>query len=167
MRMVPSRLYATRNSSRGNLRMGYAQSRQERTSSVSFAPVADSFKLMTALPNRFDAMEAQEAWNEAQRLLGSGGSLTDATLMLETFIRRGTDLDLNKPAARQLEAWSLLGRVHAMNEKEEKALLAFDEGRQAIPGNEQSTAIGEMLTVSNASKRASHPLTRRISQSRT
>jgi peroxin-5 len=93
-------------------------------------------------------MEAQDAWSEAQHLLGSGGSLTDATLLLETYIRRGTDLNLDKPAARQLEAWSLLGRVHAMNEKEEKALLAFDEGRQAIPGNEQSGAIGEMLTVS-------------------
>ena len=78
-------------------------------------------------------MDAQDAWTQANHLLNSGGSLTDATLMLESYIRRGTDI-LSQDPARQLEAWSLLGRVHAMNEKEEKALLAFEEGRQAIQG---------------------------------
>lgn len=92
-------------------------------------------------------METQDAWTQANHLLNSGGSLTDATLMLESYIRRGTETIAQDPT-RQLEAWSLLGRVHAMNEKEEKALSAFEEGRQAIQGNENSAVIGEMLTVS-------------------
>jgi len=97
-------------------------------------------------------MDAQDAWTQANHLLNSGGSLTDATLMLESYLRRGVDATAEDPA-RQLEAWSLLGRVHAMNEKEEKALLAFEEGRQAIRGTENSAVIGEMLTVSAVSAR--------------
>ena len=96
-------------------------------------------------------MEAAAAWDEANRLLNSGGSLTDATLLLETYIRRGTAADFARPDASQLDAWSLLGRTHAMNEKEEKALSAYEEGREAIKGNEQSPVIGEMLTVSRRS----------------
>lgn len=97
-------------------------------------------------------MDAQDAWMQANQLLNSGGSLSEATLMLESYIRRGVDSTAEDPA-RQLEAWSLLGRVHAMNEKEEKALLAFEEGRQAIRGTENSAVIGEMLTVSAVSAR--------------
>jgi peroxin-5 len=50
-----------------------------------------------------------------------------------------------------VEAWSLLGRVHAMNEKEDKALAAFEAGRKALesgPGGE--SVAGEMLTVSSS-----------------
>jgi hypothetical protein len=37
-----------------------------------------------------------------------------------------------------------------MNEKEEKALSAFEEGRQDLQGNENSPHVGELLTVSLA-----------------
>lgn len=53
--------------------------------------------------------------------------------------------------ASEVEAWSLLGRVHAMNEKEDRALTAFEAGRRALeqPGASRNGA-GEMLTVSCA-----------------
>ena len=52
--------------------------------------------------------------------------------------------------ASEVEAWSLLGRVHAMNEKEDRALTAFEAGRRALdrPGASRNGA-GEMLTVSS------------------
>ena len=53
--------------------------------------------------------------------------------------------------ASEVEAWSLLGRVHAMNEKEDRALTAFEAGRRALerPGASKNGA-GEMLTVSHS-----------------
>lgn len=51
----------------------------------------------------------------------------------------------------EVEAWSLLGRVHAMNEKEDKALAAFEAGRKALESGHGGTNVaGEMLTVSHA-----------------
>ena len=48
-----------------------------------------------------------------------------------------------------VEAWSLLGSVHAMNEKEDKALAAFEAGRKALEaGHGGANIAGEMLTVS-------------------
>jgi peroxin-5 len=93
-------------------------------------------------------MDPQEAWTEANRLLNSGGSLTDATLLLESYLRRAADVNAGEPAAKELAAWSLLGKTHAMNEKEEKALAAFEEGRQAIKGGGAEAGMGDMLTVS-------------------
>lgn len=49
----------------------------------------------------------------------------------------------------EVEAWSLLGRVHAMNEKEDRALAAFEAGRKALEAGQGGQNIaGEMLTVS-------------------
>lgn len=43
----------------------------------------------------------------------------------------------------------MLGRVHAMNEKEEQALAAFEAGRDALQaGQGGENKAGEMLTVS-------------------
>lgn len=48
-----------------------------------------------------------------------------------------------------VEVWTLLGRTHAMNEKEEKALAAFAQGRAAIDGTggREQPMTGELLTV--------------------
>lgn len=66
----------------------------------------------------------------------------------------------------EVEAWSLLGRVHAMNEKEDKALAAFEAGRKALEAGQGGANIaGEMLTVSpHAHLHHNWQLTGRISQ---
>ena len=91
-----------------------------------------------------------EAWREANRLFASGGSLAEVTLLLETFISRASTDDYAQVGASEVEAWSLLGQTHAMNEKEEKALSAFEEGRRAMRGIEVSSVrgVGETFTVS-------------------
>lgn len=73
--------------------------------------------------------------------------MTDATLLLETYIRRGIDTGMHG-SREELEAWTLLGKTHAMNEKEEKALSAFEEGRRSIKGDSAGQGMGDMLTVS-------------------
>lgn len=84
----------------------------------------------------------------ANDLLQKGASLTDATLLLESYLRRSAEMNQNEANPRQIEAWSLLGHTHAMNEKEEKALSAFEEGRRDLKGNERSPHVGQLLTVS-------------------
>ncbi|GFZ50651.1 hypothetical protein JCM24511_08409 [Saitozyma sp. JCM 24511] len=88
------------------------------------------------------------AWAEANRLLSTGGSLSEATSLLETFLQRATPEDYHAVQATDVEAWSLLGRTHAMNEKEEKALSAFQQGQRALEGEDagREKAAGEMLT---------------------
>jgi peroxin-5 len=90
------------------------------------------------------------AWAEANRLLSTGGSLSEATSLLETFLQRATAEDYHAVQATDVEAWSLLGRTHAMNEKEEKALSAFQQGQRALEGEDagREKVAGEMLTVS-------------------
>lgn len=70
--------------------------------------------------------------------------------MIETFIHRATQEDYRQLQVTDVEAWSLLGRIHAMNEKEDQALLAFAEGRRALEGEDvgRHKAAGEILTVS-------------------
>ena len=64
-----------------------------------------------------------------------------------------------------VEAWSLLGRVHAMNEKEDKALAAFEAGRKALEaGHGGANIAGEMLTVSPPFRAERTELTGRTSQ---
>ena len=119
---------------------------------MSIIWTCDGELTITALPNRFDTTDPSAAWTEANRILIVGGSLADASLFLESFIRRATSSDLQQPGSSEIEAWSLLGRTHAMNEKEEKALSAFEEGRKLIEGvDPHSPGIGEMLTVSQSS----------------
>ncbi|WVQ93997.1 hypothetical protein IAU59_001075 [Kwoniella sp. CBS 9459] len=88
-------------------------------------------------------------WTEANELLTSGGSLSTAASMIESFLRRSTSQDRSDLGVTATEAWSLLGRVHAMDEKEEKALRAFEAGRKALEeeGVTGREAIaGEMMT---------------------
>ncbi|ORX33557.1 hypothetical protein BD324DRAFT_639280 [Kockovaella imperatae] len=89
-----------------------------------------------------------EAWHEAKRLLSVGGSLSEATTLLESFIHRASAEDYAEVNASVVEAWSLLGRTHAMNEKEEKALSAFEEARRAIESADLNSVrgIGETYT---------------------
>lgn len=73
------------------------------------------------------------------------------TSHLENYLRRSraTPFDASQMPASEVEAWSLLGRVHAMNEKEDKALAAFEAGRKALEQPDMPKAgAGEMLTVS-------------------
>ncbi|WVF66382.1 hypothetical protein IAT40_001122 [Kwoniella sp. CBS 6097] len=88
-------------------------------------------------------------WAEANELLASGGSLSTAASMIESFLQRSTAQDRSELGVTATQAWSLLGRVHAMDEKEEKALRAFEAGRkvleeEGVTGRE--AIAGEMLT---------------------
>ncbi|WWC85554.1 uncharacterized protein L201_000418 [Kwoniella dendrophila CBS 6074] len=102
-----------------------------------------------ATENIHDTSELAALWAEANHIVLGGGSLTQAGLMLESFIQRSTALDRQSLNVSATEAWSLLGRVHAMDEKEEQALRAFEQGRKALV--EEGVAgregiAGEMLT---------------------
>ncbi|WWD22321.1 hypothetical protein CI109_106812 [Kwoniella shandongensis] len=102
-----------------------------------------------ASPTAHDNLAPAALWAEANHILSSGGPLSTAATMLESFIRRATSEDREQLGVSRTEAWSLLGRVHAMDEKEEKALAAFDEGRKVLEeeGVRGKEAIaGEMLT---------------------
>lgn len=72
--------------------------------------------------------------------------------MIEQFITRSTPQERIQINVSLTEAWATLGRVHAMDEKEEKALEAFQAGsktleQEGITGKEG--VAGEMLTVSH------------------
>jgi peroxin-5 len=103
------------------------------------------------LPLPFNDLAPSDSWQQANELLASGGSLSDVTYHLENYLRRGraTLESQGQMPVSEVEAWSLLGRVHAMNEKEDKALAAFEAGRKALEVGQQGQNIaGEMLTVS-------------------
>jgi peroxin-5 len=68
--------------------------------------------------------------------------------LVESFIRRISAAELAEANLTEVDAWSMLGRIHAMNEKEEKALSAFEEGRKLLEAKpEETNGAGEMLTV--------------------
>ncbi|WVW81525.1 hypothetical protein I302_103520 [Kwoniella bestiolae CBS 10118] len=99
--------------------------------------------------NVHDSTELAALWTEANRIVTEGGSLTQAGLMLESFVRRSTAQDRQQINVSATEAWSLLGRVHAMDEKEEPAMRAFEEGRKSLVGEGvrgKEGVAGEMLT---------------------
>jgi peroxin-5 len=99
----------------------------------------------------FNDLKPADSWQQANELLATGGSLTDVTYHLENYLRRGraTLESQSEMVVSEVEAWSLLGRVHAMNEKEDKALAAFEAGRKALEAGQGGQNIaGEMLTVS-------------------
>ncbi|WVR03382.1 hypothetical protein IAU60_000373 [Kwoniella sp. DSM 27419] len=96
-----------------------------------------------------DSTALSALWAEANHLLSSGGSLSTAASMLESFLRRATAQDHTHLGVSSTEAWSLLGRVHAMDEKEDKALRAFEQGRKALEKEGvlgKEAVAGEMLT---------------------
>ncbi|KIR63778.1 peroxisome targeting signal receptor [Cryptococcus bacillisporus CA1873] len=95
------------------------------------------------------SLSASYLWTEANHLLASGGSLSEAAIMIEQFITRSTLQERTQINVSLTEAWATLGRVHAMDEKEEKALEAFQEGsktleQEGVTGKE--SVAGEMLT---------------------
>jgi peroxin-5 len=100
-----------------------------------------------ANPNKFDVMSPVQAWNEANRLLSAGGSLSDSALMIETFLRRATNAEFEQTGVTRAAAWAVLGRTQAENEMEDKALAAFEEGRKTIADDPAARAVaGELLT---------------------
>jgi hypothetical protein len=104
-----------------------------------------------AQQNPLNDLAPSDSWQQANELLATGGSLTDVTYHLENYLRRGraTLESQSQMPVSDVEAWSLLGRVHAMNEKEDKALAAFEAGRKALEaGHGGANIAGEMLTVS-------------------
>jgi peroxin-5 len=104
-----------------------------------------------AQQNPFNDLAPSDSWQQANELLATGGSLTDVTYHLENYLRRGraTLESQSRMPVSEVEAWSLLGRVHAMNEKEDKALSAFEAGRKALEsGQGGGDVAGELLTVS-------------------
>ncbi|WVQ80474.1 hypothetical protein IAT38_002579 [Cryptococcus sp. DSM 104549] len=102
-----------------------------------------------AADNVHDSMSASFLWAESNRILSSGGALSSAASMLESFIQRSNAQERAQIGVSATEAWALLGRVHAMDEKEEKALASFQEGRKVLQeegaGGKEAVA-GEMLT---------------------
>ena len=101
----------------------------------------------------FDFVSPLTTWAEANRQLASGGQLTYASQLLESFLQRATQADYQELQVTDVEAWTLLGRTHAMNEKEERALSAFREARRAL-GEEDAMrekVAGEMFTVRSRS----------------
>ncbi|WRT63596.1 uncharacterized protein IL334_000519 [Kwoniella shivajii] len=102
-----------------------------------------------ASSNIHDSSNIAALWAAANHILSAGGSLSEAGLMLESFVRRSTAQERGILNVSATEAWSLLGRVHAMDEKEDQALRAFEEGRkvleqEGVKGKEG--VAGEMLT---------------------
>ncbi|ORY31920.1 hypothetical protein BCR39DRAFT_524607 [Naematelia encephala] len=97
--------------------------------------------------HQFDHMSATAAWAEGNRILASGGSLSDATGLLEFFIQQAKMDDYNQLGITDVEAWSLLGKTHAMNEKESRAMEAFEQGRKALEGEDsgREKVAGELL----------------------
>ncbi|WVO14903.1 hypothetical protein L204_102542 [Cryptococcus depauperatus] len=100
-------------------------------------------------PDMHKSLSASHLWAQASHILASGGALSEATSLLEAFIQQSTPQDRAQMNVSLSEAWATLGRVHAMDEKEEKALCAFQEGRKAL--EEEGTkgkekVAGEMLT---------------------
>ncbi len=65
-------------------------------------------------------------------------------------MQRATVTDRAEAGVGDVEVWTLLGRTHAMNEKEERALAAFAQGRAAVEdsGGRVQPMTGELLTVS-------------------
>jgi peroxin-5 len=107
-------------------------------------PPAAEYQFTT--PNRFDHLAPAEAWAEAQRVLSAGASLSDAALLIETFLRRATDADCQLAAVSRSEAWATLGRTQAENEMEDKALAAFEQGRKMLNDGGGPNVAGELLT---------------------
>jgi len=99
-----------------------------------------------ANPNKFDSLPPAEAWHEAKRVLSSGASLSDAALLIETFLRRATDADCQQAGVARSEAWATLGRTQAENEMEDKALAAFEQGRKMLDDGGGPSVAGELLT---------------------
>ncbi|KAL1412059.1 Peroxisomal membrane signal receptor PTS1 [Vanrija albida] len=99
-------------------------------------------------PNKFETThQPVAAWLEATRTLASGGSLSDGALLLETFLERATQADIDLLGISRAQAWAILGRTQAENEMEDKALAAFEQGRKEINDDPASQkAAAELLT---------------------
>ncbi|WWC67075.1 uncharacterized protein I206_100982 [Kwoniella pini CBS 10737] len=128
------------------------ESSDQRNAFASFTRddgIPQSAGYQFAPDNVHDSSELAALWNDANQIVNTGGSLTKAGLMLESFVQRSTAQDRQNIGVSATEVWSLLGRVHAMDEKEEQALKAFEEGRktlveEGVKGKEK--VAGEMLT---------------------
>lgn len=77
--------------------------------------------------------------NAAKELLNKGGSLSEAALMLEAAIQKG---DLGEGG---YEAWILLGECRSMDECEDAALRALNEG---VKKAEAAGSTGSGMLVS-------------------
>ncbi|KAK4686509.1 peroxin-5, partial [Tremellales sp. Uapishka_1] len=97
-----------------------------------------------AINNKYIADSPVLAWAEANQIMSAGGSLSDAALYLESVLLNATPQEYSSLQTDELAVWTLLGRCHAMNEKEEKALQAFEEARSRLEGN--TSVAGELLT---------------------
>lgn len=107
----------------------------------------------------------------ALEILSSGGSLTEACLLLEATLQSGTAEQQASAhegggallAGGEAAVWTLLGQTQAMDEKETAAVRALEEGRkrfEASQGQGRTEAanrtFGEGLVVSSFSFSLSH-----------
>jgi peroxin-5 len=100
-----------------------------------------------------------QSLQKALDLLASGGSLTEAALLLEATITSGTaDEQASRIASfgggGEAGVWVLLGQTQAMDEKEVAAVRALEEGRRRFEARsreltaEAKRTMGEGLIVS-------------------
>ncbi|KAI9481683.1 MAG: hypothetical protein EXX96DRAFT_595360 [Benjaminiella poitrasii] len=74
-------------------------------------------------------MNHPDPMTEGLRLLGSGGSLSDAAMAFEAVVQKNP---------QDSEAWMHLGNAQAQNEKEEPAIRALEKAIEVDPGNLQA-----------------------------
>ncbi|RXK37661.1 hypothetical protein M231_05073 [Tremella mesenterica] len=94
-------------------------------------------------PNPYARMPTRQARKRAEEILETGGSLTEAILLLEHALQDYVDPD---PA--QVELWTMLGLAHAMDEREDKAMSAYEMGRKELDKNTSvaRSIAGKLLT---------------------
>lgn len=99
-----------------------------------------------------------DSLQQALNLLSSGGSLTEACLLLESTLQSGTCAAQASQIpgfdGGEAAVWVLLGQTQAMDEKEVAAVRALEEGRRrfevagAGTGETGRKVMGEGLVVS-------------------
>ena len=86
-----------------------------------------------------DPSHSRSSLQQAKDLLAQNGSLSEAALLLEAAIQHG---DLG---AGGYEAWILLGETRSMDERDDAAMRALNEG---VKRAEAAGAAGQGMLVS-------------------
>jgi hypothetical protein len=114
----------------------------------------------------------QQSLKQALHILSTGGSLTEAALLLEAALSSGTAAQqasqLSESGGQTLLAggeaavWTLLGQTQAMDEKETSAVRALEEGRKRFEADKGRSELadrtfGEGLVVSTSASLPDDP----------
>lgn len=89
---------------------------------------------------------------EGLRLMGNGGSLSDAALLFEVAAQReivgptgGEQGEVDRSRRERSEAWRRLGECQAMNERETQAIRALEEAVRIDEGNLEAYMVSLAL----------------------